>query len=155
MEVLKQPIFNNPLILNTTSHPLGVCGCSEGRAIADYGCNRIKDFWDPEGRAWKTLQALRMTYHATNKNSREIIIASIPWNPTTYTNCFQAGDWINKRISGNNTALTWVYHVIRVTPNTVQAVEFQKVTPTGLIKAANSQVITLSPECYHPIRVLS
>ncbi|CAK9864350.1 unnamed protein product, partial [Sphagnum jensenii] len=30
--------------------------------------------------------------------------------------------------------------------------EFQRVTPTGLIKATNSQVITLSPEGYHPIR---
>jgi len=37
----------------------------------------------------------------------------------------------------------------------VQAVEFQKVTLTGLIRALNSQVITLSPEGYHPIRVLS
>jgi len=37
----------------------------------------------------------------------------------------------------------------------VQVVEFQKVTATGLIKAANSQVITLSPKGYHPIRVLA
>jgi hypothetical protein len=65
-----------------------------------------------------------MTYHATNKNSKKIIIASIPWNPATYTNCFQARDWIIKRVSENNTALAWVYHVTGVTPNTVQAVEF-------------------------------
>jgi len=45
-----------------------------------------------EGRAWKSLQALRLTYHATNRNNREIIIASIPWNPATYINRFQAGD---------------------------------------------------------------
>ncbi len=96
-----------------------------------------------------------MSYHATNRNSREIIIASIPWNPTTYTNYFQAGDWISKRVFKNNTVLAWVYHVTRVTPNTVQAVEFQKVTPIGIIRAANSQVITLSPKGYHPIRVLS
>jgi hypothetical protein len=37
----------------------------------------------------------------------------------------------------------------------VQAIEFQRVTPTGLIRAANSQVITFSPEGYHLIRVLS
>jgi hypothetical protein len=96
-----------------------------------------------------------MTYHATNKNSKEIIIASIPWNLATYINRFQAGDWISKRVSRNNTTLTWVYHVTRVNPNTVQAVEFQRVTPTGLIKATNSQVITFSREGYHPIRVLS
>jgi hypothetical protein len=59
-----------------------------------------------------------------------------------YTNCFQARDWINKRIFGNNTALAWVYHVTRV-------------TPTGLIIVANSQVIILSPQGHHPIRVLS
>jgi hypothetical protein len=107
-----------------TSLPLGVCGFSKGRAIVNYGYIRIKDLWDLEGRAWKSLQALRMTYHATNRNNREIIIASIPWNPATYTNRFQAGDWISKRVSGNNTALTWVYHVIGVTPNTVQVVKF-------------------------------
>jgi hypothetical protein len=123
-EVLKQPIFSNPLILNTTNHPLGVCDFSEGRAIANYGCTRIKDLWDPKGRAWKSLQALRMTYHATNRNIRKIIIASIPWNPATYTNCFSVGDWINKRVFENNTALIWVYHVTGVTPNTLQAVEF-------------------------------
>jgi hypothetical protein len=105
--------------------------------------------------AWKTLQALQMTYHATNRNNREIIITNIPWNPTTYTNHFQAGDWINKRVSENNIALAWVYHVTEVTPNTVQAIEFQRVNPTGLIRAANSQVITFSPEGYHLIRVLS
>ncbi len=90
-EVLKQPIFSNPLILNTTGHPLGVCGLSEGRAIANSGCARIKYLWDPQGRAWKSLQALQMTYHATNKNNKKIIIANIPWNPTTYTNRFEAG----------------------------------------------------------------
>jgi hypothetical protein len=72
--------------------PLGVCGLNEGRTIANSGCTRIKDLWDLEGRTWKSLQALQMTYHTTNKNSREIIIASIPWNPITYTNYFQAGD---------------------------------------------------------------
>jgi hypothetical protein len=41
-----------------------------------------------EGRTWKSLQAFQMTYHATNKNSKEIIIASIPWNPITYINYF-------------------------------------------------------------------
>jgi hypothetical protein len=57
VEVLRQPIFSNPLILNTTGHPLGVCGLNEGHAIANSGYTRIKDLWDPEGRAWKNLQA--------------------------------------------------------------------------------------------------
>jgi hypothetical protein len=29
-----------------------------------------------------------MTYHATNRNNREIIIMSIPWNLATYINRF-------------------------------------------------------------------
>jgi hypothetical protein len=37
----------------------------------------------------------------------------------------------------------------------LQVVEFQRVIPTGFIKATNSQVITLSPKGYHPIMVLS
>jgi hypothetical protein len=101
------------------------------------------------------MHALRVTHHATNRNNKEIIIANIPWNPATYTNRFQARDWINKKVSENNTTLAWVYHVTGVTVNTVQVVEFQRVTPIGLIRASNSQVITLSPEGYHPIRVLS
>jgi hypothetical protein len=47
-----------------------------------------------------------MTYHATNRNNKEIIIVSIPWNPATYTNRFQVGDWISKRVFKNNIALT-------------------------------------------------
>jgi hypothetical protein len=151
----RQPIFSNPLILNTTGLPLGVCGLNEGRVIANFGYTIIKDLWDLKGRAWKSLQALRMTYHATNRNNKEIIIANIPWNPATYTNHFKAGDWISKRVSEYNIALAWVYHVTGVTPNTVQVAEFQRVTPTGLIRAMNSQVITFSLEGYHPIKVLS
>jgi hypothetical protein len=52
---LRQPIFNNPLILNTIGFPLGGCGFSEGRAIANSGCTRIKDLWDLKSRAWKSL----------------------------------------------------------------------------------------------------
>jgi hypothetical protein len=59
-EVLRQPIFSNPLILNTTGHPLGVSGRNEGRTIANSGCTRIKDLWDQEGRAWKSFQALQL-----------------------------------------------------------------------------------------------
>jgi hypothetical protein len=96
-----------------------VSGRNERRAIANSGYTRIKDFWDQEGRAWKSLQALQMTYHATNRNNRKIIMASIPWNLAAYTNRFKAGDWISKRNSRNNTTLEWIYHVTGVTPNTM------------------------------------
>jgi hypothetical protein len=72
-----------------TGVPLGVCGLSEGRAIANSGYIRIKDLWDSEGRAWKSLQVLQMTYHITNMNNRKIIIVSIPWNLATYINRFR------------------------------------------------------------------
>jgi len=42
-----------------------------------------------------------------------------------------------------------------VSPKQCCTVEFQKVTPTSFIRAANSQIITLSTEGYHPIKVLS
>ncbi len=89
-----------------TGLPLGVGGLSERRAIGNSNCTRIKDLWDPEGKAWKSLRAFQMTYHATNRNNKEIIIVSIPWNPATYTNRFQVGDWISKRVFKNNIALT-------------------------------------------------
>jgi hypothetical protein len=152
-EVFRQPIFSNPHILNIIGHPLGVCGRSEGCAIANSSYIQIKDLWDPEGRAWKSFQALWMTYHTTDRISREIIISSIPWNPATYTKHFQVGDWISKRISENNTVLAWVYHVTGVTPNTMQVVEFQKVTPIGLIKAVNSQVITVATPLWPSVGV--
>ncbi len=72
-----------------TSHPLGVCDFNEGHAISNSGCTRIKDLWDPEG---KSLQTFQMTYHATNMNNKKIIIVSMPWNPVTYSNRFEAGD---------------------------------------------------------------
>jgi hypothetical protein len=36
----------------------------------------------------------------------------------------------------------------------MQAIEFERVTHTGFIRVANSQVITLSLEGYHSIKVL-
>jgi hypothetical protein len=88
-----------------------------------------------------------------NRTNKEIIIASIPWNPATYPNRFQGGDWISNRALGNNASLAWVYHVTGISPNTMQAVEFQKVSHSGLIRAMSSQWVTFSPEGYHPIRV--
>jgi hypothetical protein len=77
-EILKQPIFNNPLVTNVVSHPLGVSGLSEGRGIIKAGCTRIKDLWDREDKEWKNLLALRMNSHIINQTSKNIIISSIP-----------------------------------------------------------------------------
>jgi hypothetical protein len=86
-----------------------------------------------------------MTYHTTNRNSRKIIIASIPWNPATYTNHFQARDLINKRVFENNTTLTWVYHVIKVTlVATPLWVKWEDETPTPKVGDLESSG---TPEC--------
>jgi len=45
-EVLKQPIFGNPSILNSRGFPLGVGGVSKGNAFAQSGCSQIKDIWN-------------------------------------------------------------------------------------------------------------
>ncbi len=45
-KVLKQLIFSNPLVTNSTGRPLRVSGLGEGQAIAKAGCTRIKDLWD-------------------------------------------------------------------------------------------------------------
>jgi len=42
-KILRQPIFGNPLILNSSGVPLGLSGLSEGNAFARAGCTRIKD----------------------------------------------------------------------------------------------------------------
>jgi hypothetical protein len=91
-EVLKQPIFSNPLIINFVSRPLRVSGFIEGHAIVNVGCIRIKDLWDHEDKEWKSLPTLEMNSHITNQTSKDIIISSIPWNPATFPNAFKIGD---------------------------------------------------------------
>ncbi len=59
VEVLRQPIFSNPLVTNVASQPLRVSGLNERRAI-------IKDLWDPKDQEWKSLSALRMNSHIIN-----------------------------------------------------------------------------------------
>jgi hypothetical protein len=78
MEVLRQPIFSNPLITNAVGHPLGVSRLSEGQAIAKASCTKIKDLWDREDKEWKNLLALRMNSHVINRTSKDTIISSIP-----------------------------------------------------------------------------
>jgi hypothetical protein len=42
-EVLRQPLFGNPSILNSRGIPLGVGGMNEGNTFVQYGCSRVKD----------------------------------------------------------------------------------------------------------------
>jgi hypothetical protein len=77
-EVLKQPIFSNPLVTNVVDRSLGVSGLSEGRAIVKVKCTRIKDLWDQEEREWKSLPAFGMNSHVINRTNKDIIISNIP-----------------------------------------------------------------------------
>ena len=43
-EVLRQPVFGNPLITNQDSKPLGLSGRSEGNALVNTGHSRVGDF---------------------------------------------------------------------------------------------------------------
>jgi hypothetical protein len=66
-ETLRQSLFGNPSILNTSGAPLGIGGLREGSAFACYGCSRIKDLWNHVDKEWKSLSKLGMNYHASNK----------------------------------------------------------------------------------------
>jgi ABC-type uncharacterized transport system YnjBCD ATPase subunit len=41
-----------------------------------------------------------------------------------------------------------------VLPNLVKAIEFRTISFKGLIRAVNSQEVTLLPACYHLIKIL-
>jgi hypothetical protein len=82
-EVLRQPVFGNPLITNQDNKPLGLSGKSEGNALANAGYSRVGNFWDPEAKTWKNLSALGMSSHANNKLNMDLIVANIPWDPAT------------------------------------------------------------------------
>jgi len=77
-EVLRQPVFGNPLITNQDSRPLGLSGRSKGNALVNAGHSRVGDFWDPEAKTWKNLSALGMNSHTNNKLNKDLIVASIP-----------------------------------------------------------------------------
>jgi len=80
-ETLRQPIFGNPSILSAKGTPLGVSGLSEGRALAQTGCSRVKDLWCDRSKDWKSLSALGLSYHTSNKDAWETTTNSIPWRP--------------------------------------------------------------------------
>jgi hypothetical protein len=77
-ETLKQPLFSNPSILNTSSTPLGIGGLKKGCAFARFGCFQVKDLWNSEDNEWKSFSELGMSYHTSNKRCKDVITASIP-----------------------------------------------------------------------------
>jgi hypothetical protein len=92
VEILRQPVFGNPLITNQDGRLLGLSGRSEGNALASASCSRVGDFWDPEAKDWKGLSALGVSFHPINMLNKNLIIASIPWDPATANNKPVVGD---------------------------------------------------------------
>jgi len=108
-EMLRQPVFGNPLITNQDGRPLGLSGKSEGNALANAGCSRIGDFWNSEEENWKGLSEFRVSFHPINKLNRKLIIDNIPWDPATASSKLAVGDWVSKSDSDRTTLSEWVY----------------------------------------------
>jgi hypothetical protein len=128
---------------------------NERHAIVKAGFTKIKDLRDQKDREWKNLSALGMNSHIIDRISKDIIISSILWDPTTFFSRFQTGDWISNKTMGHPAPLTWIYRVTKVLSHLVKAIEFYMISPSGLIKAVSFQEVTLSVEGYHLVRVFS
>jgi hypothetical protein len=151
-ETLRQPVFGNPLIVNQEGKPLGLNGKSEGNSLANAGRSRIRDFWDSEEKEWKDLSALGVSFHPSNRRNRDLIIASIPWDPVTSNNVPLAGEWINKRDAGQAGPPEWIYQVVGITQSITNVLEFRRISHTGCIQATGSHTITIPLEGYEPVR---
>jgi len=153
-EILRQPIFGNPLVLNERGILLGLSGLSEGNAFARADRTRIKDLWNAREQEWKSLAELGMSYHTLNKKCKESITASIPWLLTESSNLPRNGDWISDPAPSTGAPLEWIYFILDTTPSQARAVELKRMTPNGRIQAATNQVITIAIDFLVPVRIL-
>jgi len=134
-EVLKQPVFSNPLITNQDSRPLGLSGRSEGNAFVNAGHSRVGDFCDPEAKTWKNLSALGMSFHTSNRLNRDLIVTSIPWDPATSNSKPLVGDWVNKKEADQTAPPEWVYQITDTNLTTASAKEFKRSSSAGRVQA--------------------
>jgi hypothetical protein len=154
-EILRQPLFGNPSILNTSGSSLGVSEQREGNAFAQSGCSRVKDIWCERNRDWKGLTALGMRRFPANKKARDLIVNSIPWRPDEHECLIKKGDWISEASPGSSNTLDWVYMVLECNQTSAKAIEFKKTAPSGRLQATTNQPLTISISNYHMVRVLS
>jgi hypothetical protein len=154
-EILRQPLFGNPSILNSNGSPLERSGLREGNAFAHSGCSRVKDLRNVANKEWKSLTEMKMGHHPSNRSSLVRITTSIPWRPNELNNRIQIGDWINKPDPSLCTSPDWIYYMLEPHRSTAKAIEFKKITPSGLIQATTHTVIMLSTKGYQPVRILS
>jgi hypothetical protein len=154
-EILRQPIFGNPLVLNKRGVLLGLSGLSEGNAFARVDYTRTKDLWNHRGREWKSLADLGMSNHVSNRKCKESIIASIPWTLSESPNPLRSGDWTSNPAPSVGEPLEWIYFVLDATPNQASVIEFQKKTTNGHIQASTNQTITITTGSFLQVKILS
>ncbi len=140
--MLKQLVFGNLLVTNQDSRPLGLSGRSEGNALVNAGFSRVGDFWDPVAKTWKDLSALGVSSHSSNRLNRDLIVASIPWDPATSNSKPLVGDWVNKRGTDQITSPKWVYQITDINHTTASTKEFRRSSNAGRFKLPT---LTASP----------
>jgi len=154
-EIFRQPIFGNPLILNKSGIPLGLGGSRDESAFARAGCSRTKDLWNLETQTWKSLRELGMSYHASNRQYKEAIIASIPWRLAESSYTPKESDWISNPTPPSRALLDWLYFVLSVLPGQAKAIEFKRSVHSGHIQASTNQTITIATDNLFPVRILA
>jgi hypothetical protein len=124
-------VFGNPFITNQDNKPLGLSGKSEGNALANAGYSRVGNFWDPEAKTWKNLSALGMSSHTSNRLNMDLIVASIPWDPTISNSKPLVGNWVSKKEADQIVPPEWVYQITDTNLTTVSAKEFKRSSNTS------------------------
>ncbi len=74
-----------------------------------------------------------MSHHPSNIGSLVRITASIPWSRNELNNRIQARDWISKPDPSLCTSPNWIYYVLEPHRGIAKAIEFKKITLSGLI----------------------
>jgi hypothetical protein len=95
------------------------------------GHSRVGDFWDPEANTWKNLSALRTSSHASNRLNRDLIVASIPWDPATSNSKPFIGDWVSKKETDQTAPPEWVYQITDTNLTTANTKEFKRSSSAG------------------------
>jgi hypothetical protein len=153
-EILRQPIFRNPLVTNLDGKPLGYNGKSEGNALANAGRSRIRDFWDSNEDKWKDLADLGVSLQTTNRVNRKLIIDCIPWNSATANEKPIVGEWVNKKEPNQTAPPDWIYQITDTNHDTASAKEYKKISSTGRIQATSPHDVIIPLEGYKPVRIL-
>ncbi len=107
------------------------------------------------GLRQKSLVELGMSHHASNRQCRQAIIASIPWRLAKSSNTPKEGDWISNPTPPSGAPLDYIYFVLSVTPGEAKAIKFKRSAPRGRIQASTNQVITIAIGNLLPVRILA